>query len=304
MNQLPTRPFSRRSADPKAGIDNEFPESARIGLLHLLHELVAEEFVIGWPAVAQELRRIDRREPGEYDSRNNNDVQAARDDVRMILNEIVWGKAFDFCEFLYSKLAAETRVWREGEDALITDKTLDVVRVEIAKRIQQLFLEENFIYDFVDGEVVRRGSPHTLSRIDRASVALGDARLEEARAHFRKALAFFRDRVDVDYENAVKEAVCAVEAAAKRLFPGARGATLGDVIKKLTGEKQHQIPHALAGVFTSLYAYRNGAAGVSHGASSGGAVSATTADFTIAVAASQIIFLVEMEQAQRAPTPF
>lgn len=301
--QTPIVPFSRRF-EPKPAVENQFPETARVGLLHLLTDFVSADYVAGWPAVAQELRRIDRRNPEDYDPHATADVRAARDDARMVLNELPWQNAFDFCERLYTKLAIETRRWVEGEDGGTTDKTIDVVRSEIAIGIQQLFFEENFAYAFVDGQVVRSGNAHTMSRIDAANIALRDRRLDDARVHFRKALKFFRTRVAPDFENAVKEAVCAVEAAAKKLFSAASGDTLSDVMKRLSKQDEKRIPPALAKTFDGLYGFRGSANGVSHGAGGGGTVTAHIADYSIAVAASQIIYLVALEQSEDTATPF
>jgi hypothetical protein len=76
--------------------------------------------------------------------------------------------------------------------------------------------------------VHRKGRKHTADLVSRADVVLGDPRLDSARKHYAKAAQFFRAPTKADYENAVKEAVCAVEAAGKALFPEAKAATLGD----------------------------------------------------------------------------
>ncbi len=57
-----------------------------------------------------------------------------------------------------------------------------------------------------------------------------------ARTHYSKALKYFRNVAQPDYENVVKDAVCAVEAVAKVLFPDG-GTTLGDVVKSITGNE-------------------------------------------------------------------
>lgn len=74
--------------------------------------------------------------------------------------------------------------------------------------------------------------------ITRAEVVLGDPRLDEARKHYAKAVKYFRHASSPDPENAVKEAVCAVEAAAKSLFPDTKPKTLGDVVKAITGSEE------------------------------------------------------------------
>jgi hypothetical protein len=101
--------------------------------------------------------------------------------------------------------------------------------------LQRLFQEENLAFEFRDGHVQRRGRRHTVDRVSKAQAVLAAERLEAARKHFAKAIRYFRDRIKPDPENAVKEAVCAVEAAAKELFPNAKATTLDQVIKWLAG---------------------------------------------------------------------
>ncbi|MCE4105077.1 hypothetical protein LXK86_00350, partial [Klebsiella pneumoniae] len=57
-----------------------------------------------------------------------------------------------------------------------------------------------------------------------------------------------------DYENAVKEAVCAVEAAGKALFPMAKATTLGDLVKWLGSTTEVSVPKAICQTFTGVYA--------------------------------------------------
>ncbi len=176
----------------------------------------------------------------------------------------------------------------------------------LADELQRLFHEENLAYEFRDGAVQRRGRRHTVDRIARAEAALDEAGLDSARQHLAKAQRYFRDRANPDPENAVKEAVCAVEDAAKKLFPSANGATLGDVIKWLTGPEPGRLPKAIAQTLTGLYAFRNGGDGVAHGGTTGGAATTDIAEYVLALAASQIILLVDLageEPAEDSP-PF
>lgn len=169
--------------------------------------------------------------------------------------------------------------------------------------MQRLFEEEGLGYEFRDGLVQRRGKRHTINQINKAELALADLRLEAARKHFSKALRYFRDRDKPDPENAVKEAVCAVEAAAKELFPDAKAATLGDFIKWATGSERCLFPKTLGQTFSGLYAFRNGGEGISHGATSGGAVTTELSEYVLGMAASQIILLADMAGDEEDP-PF
>jgi len=162
----------------------------------------------------------------------------------------------------------------------------------IAHELQRLFEEENLAYEIRDGLVQRRGRRHTVDQVASAEGALSQAGLDAARQHFAKAQRYFHDRNNPDLENAVKEAVCAVEDAAKNLFPDANGTTLGDVIKWLTGPEPGKLPKTIAQTLTGLYGFRNSGDGVGHGGSAGGVVTPEIAEYVLATAASQIILLV------------
>ncbi len=175
----------------------------------------------------------------------------------------------------------------------------------LADEMQRLFQEENLAFEFRDGIVERRGRRHTVDRVSKAEAVLTKERLASSHQHFAKALRYFRDRTKPDPENAVKEAVCAVEAAAKELFPDAKAKTLDDVVKWLKGTEEGKLPPAISNTFIGLYAFRGGGEGVAHGAATGGAATTEIAEYVLAVAASQIILLVDLalEEAEEGP-PF
>ena len=94
MSTLP--PFSARNRGAKPQIDNDFPESARTGLLHLVSRLVNKGYVENWAAVRQEVYRIGRVRLGD---------EVGVDEV---LYGLPWQKVCDFCERLYSHLKCVT----------------------------------------------------------------------------------------------------------------------------------------------------------------------------------------------------
>lgn len=171
----------------------------------------------------------------------------------------------------------------------------------MGKEIRNVFDEENLDYDFVDGKVLRATAAHTTNLAGRANVALADPRLKEARGHFRKAQAFFKDTKNPDYRNTVKEATCAVEAAARVFFPTG-GNTLGEVLATL--KKDDTLPPTILKCFEGIYAFRNSGQGVAHGGSTGGEASRAVAEFVLASAASQILLLVEIDAEQSEAIPF
>lgn len=297
-------PFSRRIASSQ-WVQNNFPSTARTALLHLLYDVIEKVFVKSWIEIDKELRRIARKIPSEYDSSSVRSINEAKESANTILNELSWDKVFDFCERLHSHLAVEAVAWNhETDDTEITPR--GEVQRYISHELQRLFCEENLAYSFDQGQVKRRGRSHTIKQIEKAEATLGDPRLVDARRHYKKALNYFNNYLNPDLENAVKEAVCAVESAARRLFPHAKAKTLSEVIKHIQGPQSGQIPKALAKTIDGLYAYRNSGDGVSHGGAAGGKATSNIAEYSLSLAASQIIFLHELasEAEAEANIPF
>lgn len=296
-------PFSARNRGSHRQIDNEFPPTARTALLHLLCDLVSKQYVDGWSTITNELQRIGRLPPVEYETSSVESMRRAKKDAEAALAELKWDKVYDFCERLYWRLAREVGYYGDRDEYTVgTSK--DDVQAYIAAEMQQIFMEEVLAFEFSEGIVRRRGRRHTVDLTTRAQVVLGDARLASARKHYEKALQFFRNPSNPDYENAVKEAVCAVEAAGRALFPEAKAATLGDLAKWLVAAKDVSVPKALGQTITAVYAYRSGGDGIGHGGSSGGVATTEVAEYVLAVCASQVIYLVDLANSREAEIPF
>lgn len=289
-------PFSSRNRGAETQIDNDFPRTARTGLLHLLTDLVRRGYVRDWTAVAAELQRINRNEPGV-------ESHQALSFAKAILTILPWDKALDFCERLYDHFACD--VWLYNEETkqreLLARKS--DVQEYIEAELQRIFLEENLAFEFSKGLVRRRGRRNTADQVVRAEVVLGDPQLSSALGHFNKALKYFRDVSRPDYENAVKEAVCAVEATARVLFPS-EGSTLGEIVNAIAGSERGQLPKSIAKTFDGLYGFRSGGTGVGHGGATGGTATKEIAEYVLAVAASQIVFFVDFAATKEPKVPF
>lgn len=295
-------PFSSRNRAGRSQVDNDCPESARAGLLHLLVDVVEKRYVANWCVIARELQRIARLSPAAYSLNSVASERQARVDAEEVLNALGWDKVYDFCERLFSHLAVPVGYHYNDEFHEETSKA--DVQSYISAELQRLFMEEGLVFEFADGVVKRQGRQHTVNKTTKAQVVLGDARLAAARTHYDKALKFFRNPSSPDYENCVKEAVCAVEAAGKTLFPEAKASTLGILAKWFSSSAESPMPSALAQTFTGMYGYRNGGDGVAHGGVQGGAATVELAEYVLAVCASQIIYLVDLSNGREEGIPF
>lgn len=296
-------PFSAKNRGKHHQIHSDFPSTARRGLLHVVYDLIEKGFVSNWGVVARELQRIGRLRPEVYDSISVTSMREARDSVEKTINELSWDKIYDFCERLHNHLSTEVGDFDLNGNYFV-DTQRNEVQVYIEQEIQRLFLEEDLAFEFSEGQVRRRGRKHTVDVTTRAQVVLGDPVLKNARMHYEKAIQFFHNSKNPDFENAVKEAVCSVEASAKALFPEAKSSTLGDFVKWLLSSPDSLVPKALAKTIGSIYAYRSGGDGVGHGGSTGGAASQEVAEFVLAICASQIIYLVDVSNKKENDIPF
>jgi hypothetical protein len=256
-----------------------------------LHDAVRKGYIEGWNVVAREVARLARVPPSELAFHALG--RDAAETTENLVYGLPWERVYDLWERIHGYLAKE--VGRFDQDQRYNvDVSRGNVQAEIASELRRLFLEEGLAFEFDDGVVRRRGRRYSVERISRAEVVLGDPRLTEARKHYEKALRFFRDRDSPDHENAVKEAVCAVEAAAKSLFSDAN--TLGDFVKWITGTQATALPKSLGQTIAGLYGFRSGGIGVGHGGASGGVVTAELAEYVLAVSASQTILLAEHQE--------
>lgn len=291
-------PFSVRNRRNIAAIDEAFPQTAIVGLRHIISDGIKRCFIASWREVARELARISRDPPEDYDRKS---FTAAEVEATVALDSLRWDRVYDFCERLYSYLTQDVEYENFGELIRITKAEGQQF---VADELQRLFQEENLAFEFKDGLVQRRGRRHTVEQVTKAEGTLTEARLRNARNHFTKAQRYFRDRNKPDPENVVKEAVCAVEAAARELFPNSKGRTLEDVVKWLRGTEDGKLPPSIATTFIGLYAFRGGGDGVAHGGATGGTATKNIAEYALAVAASQIILLVDLARTQEEDTPF
>lgn len=124
-------PFSARNRGQHRQVENDFPIEARVGLLHLLYDLVERDYVEDWASIAKEVQRIARLSPVNYNSSSHN--RSARADAESALAALAWAKVFDFCERLHSHLAKEDAYWNDNE--WVVRKSRDQVQEYIAEEL-------------------------------------------------------------------------------------------------------------------------------------------------------------------------
>lgn len=126
--------------------------------------------------------------------------------------------------------------------------------------------------------------------------------LEDARGHYRKAFVFFTRLKDPDYENTVKEALQALESAAKGLTPGKKD--FDKLLLDLQGTSENEIPPAIVSALRSMYGFRGAAKGVAHGGANGGVVDRHVAELVLSVVGAAVIYLASRGQPDDNSAPF
>lgn len=149
-----------------------------------------------------------------------------------------WYRPYDMLEFCISRLESEGDAAREHANESL----------------------EHYLsgYRFVSGSLVPVIDESHVQAIENAmATATGPAR-----THLGKSLALLGDRQNPDAENAMKEAVSAVEATCSAIV-GQRGTTLGAALKKLedAGVVLHR---ALKESWLKIYGYASDADGIRH----------------------------------------
>lgn len=129
------------------------------------------------------------------------------------------------------------------------------------KQYNELLEQEKAGYRIVVGEVAPITNKSEIESIEQAT----KTPYVSVNQHIKKALVFYADIKNPDYENSVKESISAVEAMCC-IITGMSGAnaTLGKALKKLKENGVH-IHSAMENAFSALYGYSSDENGIRHG---------------------------------------
>lgn len=283
----------RFGVDQSKRIEHDFPESARIALAYLLDELLEEQSfkTADGKDVITEALRCGRFVATDFifDVRSPFSVK-----IMELLAKLQWDQVYTFCERLYRFHFEDTK-WHDRD----TDEwNVSTTKVEKQKRfseeLNEILVEENISYRFVDGEFQRQGRAQTQKNMQRVGAVLGQPRLKGVKIHFAKAQKFLDQLPEPDIPNCVKEAVCALEAALQVLSQKPESSDFAKQVKQLQGNGERQIPPPVADGMIKLYAYRGSGQGVAHPALHGNRVTDLEAELVMSLVATYITYLVDL----------
>ena len=267
-------------------IDSDFPSSARTALVYLLVVLNQKFYLVDEKKVLLELNRTGRLTKPEIDALSSKEFV---NQIGWRVNKLSWDQVFLFCERVYSNLLCAV-----GDP--FEEDYVDLIEVQkyFSKEINQIMEEENILFNFSNGEFHRRGRAQTQKALERVGAVLSDPKLDGVKNHYNKARKFFDNRSSPDFENCVKESLCALEAAVEILSGKKASNDFEKSIKQLQGNGKKQIPSPIGEAMIKIHGYRGSGQGVSHAALQGNRVELVDAELILSLVASYITYLVDL----------
>ena len=266
-------------------ITNDFPESARIGLNYIIDDLLEKNFLHKEYDYHNRYQHINC-EIGRL-CRNINIVSDAQ--IHPLLYQMEWVKVYELIERLYLKLESVNKYDINGNfEYEIT--SIGEVQDYFTKEIKNLMIEEKHGYDFNQCIFMRKGYIQTTKSINKVMPVLAEPKLTKTRIHYMKAIEYFYSMKNPDYENTIKESVCALEASLIALFSPEIAKNFDIAIRKLEGIDTMQAPAPIIESIIKIYGYRNSGSGVAHATDKGLKVSEKEAELIMALTASYITY--------------
>lgn len=274
--------------------NKDFPQTARIALIYLLEDMCNKNLIISsdncssWGYILNELARAGRI---VYDS---DTWRSIRDELEWLLNQVQWFKIFTFCERVHDRLITSSNSLQSLEEA----------KIYFTDELNQILFEENLDYKFENGIFERRGRLQTQKSINRMGSVLSDSNLVEVRKHYTKALRFFTQTPEPDYNNSIKEALCALELTIEICTGKNASNNFNQALLELQGNGNEKIPSPIIQSMIKMYAYRGSGKGVSHSAPNGNKVSDLEAELVLNLVASYITYIVDSFPITKDDVPF
>jgi hypothetical protein len=281
-------PFDQRlGISSKAIITNDFPKSARIGLLFIIDDLIYRNYIssgliVGnkYQPINQEIARLCRT------------IEEVNDkNIHPQFFQMPWSKVFEFIERIYFKILHGINDYDINGNIIEELTNITEVREYYSNEISNLLFEEHLGFEYKNGIFNRRGYSKTTQSVNKVTTnVLSDPILNKTRIHYLKALQFYGNVKTPDFENAIKEAICAVEACLITLFSPEISKSFEN-IRKLIGNEKEQSPAPIIESIIKLYGYRNSGDGVAHATNKGLKVTEKEAELVISLSADYITYL-------------
>ncbi len=167
-------------------------------------------------------------------------------------------------------------------------------RDDLFAMVNWVLQRENSGFRFIQGVLSPISSEAEVATIEQAVIGAHKAGLDGVRTHLITALQLLGQKPEPDFRNSIKEAVSAVESAAK-CIGGVQGGGL-DAALKVLAEKADLHPALVKG-FNALYGYSSNEGGIRHAILEEKKVGYDEAKFMLVACSAFVHFLISKAEA-------
>lgn len=190
------------------------------------------------------------------------------DKLIAVLENLPWHRLYDIIEYGYDFLKSNCEECTSDCGAIYDEDDEEFYPCDYRSQMNEYTNDFNSIleqeksgYRLIDGIISPIVGEIEMACIEEAS----NTQFAPVNTHLQKALQFYSDRENPDYENSIKESISAVESMCC-IITGKSGAqaTLGNALKHF--EDSGLILHgALKSAFEKMYGYASDTDGIRHG---------------------------------------
>lgn len=230
-------PFSKRNryTRPKEiAVREDAPESLRFFVLQ-----TAKDLEWGPASLRPIVCRVLRVPP---DLGNWTEYPNIDDEVNRLVSECEWYKVYDIIEALFAAMAKQDNITKRTAPRYANTAS------RFAAELNEFFVEEGVGWQFVNGQIVTRGTEAFEAVVTEATAALEASERPTAAKHLHEALQDLSRRPEADLPGAVYHAMGSLECVARDLS-GDSKATLGEILKRYPGLLPKPLDTALSQIW-------------------------------------------------------
>lgn len=230
-------------------IDDDAPKTLRVGLAEIFDDYVSKKVISHMT-----IYRCACRCTGEFPDESVWSEEYERRAWEGLLAAAAWHNVYEMVEGVYQRLSP---TWPD-----IDDDERRLPHYYFTVEVNALLEHENIAFELRQGKFVRRQAKEVGVLVAEAERLMAGP-FDEPLVQFKKAQEFLAKRPHPDLENAIKDAVGALEAVAK-IVTESPNTTLGEGKLQARLEKLG-VHKGLVVLLNKLYALRGSEPGVAHG---------------------------------------
>ncbi len=193
--------------------------------------------------------------------------------LESVITQNIWFETYDLIEFVAQWFKKKYHMSAKFNYDTANNSVCDVSLKYYSQVINEVLEREKSGYRLIDGYIEALTNDEEISELE-DNLRLPD-RFSGAKTHITSALEHFSKRPEADYRNTIKEAILAVESAAKVIAEDDK-ATLAQALDKLA--KEYDTHPALIEGWKKIYGFSSDRDGIRHALTK----DETGADFALA----------------------